>query len=62
MYFIIIFRCQKEFEKDYMEGQHREKYEADLKEATNEDDKKKIKMEFEAMEMKMRKRSLGNIR
>ena len=45
-----------------MEGQHREKYEADINEATNEDEKKKIKMEFEAMEMKMRKRSLGNIR
>ena len=45
-----------------MEAQHREKYEADMNEATSEDDKKKIKMEFESMEMKMRKRSLGNIR
>ena len=45
-----------------MEAQHREKYEADMSEATNEDDKKKIKMEFQAIEMKMRKRSLGNIR
>ena len=45
-----------------MEGQHREKYEADINEATNEDDKKKIKMEFEAMVMKIRKRRLGNIR
>ena len=45
-----------------MEAQHREKYEADMIEATNEDDKKKIKMEFQAIEMKMRKRSLGNIR
>ena len=56
------FRCQKEFEKDYMEGLNKEKFEADMNEATNEDDKKKIKMEYEAMEMKMRKRSLGNIR
>ena len=45
-----------------MEGQHKEKYEADINEATNEDDKKRIKMEYEAMEMKLRKRSLGNIR
>merc|ERR1719225_501412 len=45
-----------------MEGQNREKYEADINQATTEDEKKKIKMEFEAMEMKLRKRSLGNIR
>ena len=55
-------RCQKEIEKDYMDGLDREKYVADMNEATSEDDKKRIKMEFEAMEMKMRKRSLGNIR
>lgn len=59
---LLISRCQKEFEKDYMEGQNREKNEADINQATTEDEKKKIKMEFEAMEMKMRKRSLGNIR
>ena len=45
-----------------MDGLDREKYVADMNEATSEDDKKRIKMEFEAMEMKMRKRSLGNIR
>ena len=39
-----------------MEGQNREKYEADINQATTEDEKKKIKMEFEAMEMKLRKR------
>lgn len=59
---LLISRCQKEFEKEYMDGREREKYIADMNEATNEDDKKKIKMEFEAMERKMRKRSLGNIR
>merc|ERR1719210_3145945 len=59
---LLIMRCQQEFEKDYMEGLDREKYVNDINEATNEDDKKRIKMEFEAMEMKMRKRSLGNIR
>merc|ERR1719336_3020798 len=59
---LLISRCQKEFEKDYMDGLDREKYVADMNEATNEDDKKRIKMEFEAMEMKLRKRSLGNIR
>ena len=59
---LLIMRCQQEFEKDYMEGLDREKYVNDINEATNEDDKKRIKMEFEAMEMKLRKRSLGNIR
>ena len=55
-------RCQEEFEKDYMNGLDREKYVKDINEASNENDKKRIKMEFEAMEMKLRKRSLGNIR
>merc|ERR1719282_1785407 len=59
---LLIMRCQQEFEKDYMKGLDREKYVNDIIEATNEDDKKRIKMEFEAMEMKLRKRSLGNIR
>merc|ERR1719400_1009124 len=59
---LLISRCQKEFEKDYMEGQNREKYEADINQATTEDEKKKIKVEFEALERKLRKRSLGNIR
>ena len=40
-----ILRCQKEFEKDYMEKLDREK----------------LKIEFELMEMKLGRRSLGNI-
>ena len=44
-----------------MEGLNKDKFEAIMNEATTVDDKKKIKMEYEAMEMKMRKRSLGNI-
>merc|ERR1719270_836146 len=59
---LLIMRCQQEFEKDYMEGLDREKYVNDINKATNEDDKKRIKMEFEANEMKLKKRSLGNIR
>ena len=60
---LLIMRCQKEFEKDYIHGLvDREKYVKDINEATNENDKKRIKMEFETMEMKLRKRRFGNIR
>merc|ERR1719427_2341350 len=45
-----------------MEGLDRNKYAQDMNEAKTEDDKKRIKAEFEAMEMKLRRRSLGNIR
>ena len=55
-------RCQKEFEKDYMENLDREKYVKDMAAADTEDEKKKLKIEFEQMEMKLRRRSLGNIR
>ena len=59
---LLIMRCQQEFEKDYMEGLDKEKYVKDINEASNENDKKRIKMEFEANEMKLRKRRFGNIR
>ena len=55
-------RCQKEFEKDYMESLDREKYIQDMNQAETEREKKKIKVLFEQMEMKLRRRSLGNIR
>ena len=57
-----ILRCQKEFEKDYMENLDREKYVQDMAAADTEDAKKRLKIEFESMEMKLRRRSLGNIR
>jgi len=59
---LLISRCQKEFEKDYMESLDRDKYVQDMAKADSEDDKKKIKAEFEQLEMKLRRRSLGNIR
>ena len=59
---LLIMRCQQEFEKDYMEGLDREKYVEQMNSTTDEEEKKRIKGEFEAMEMKARKRSLGNIR
>jgi len=59
---LLISRCQKEFEKDYMENLDRDKYVQDMAAATTEDDKKRVKIEFEQMEMKLRRRSLGNIR
>ena len=59
---LLLTRCQQEFMKDYMDGLDKAKYDKEIEEATNPDDKKKIQMEYEAMEMKLRKRSLGNIR
>jgi len=59
---LLISRCQKEFEKDYMESLDRDKYVQDTAQAESEDVKKKIRIEFEQMEMKLRRRSLGNIR
>jgi len=59
---LLISRCQKEFEKDYMENLDRDQYTKDMNAATTEDDRKQIKAVFEQMEMKLRRRSLGNIR
>merc|ERR1719233_1168059 len=58
---LLISRCQKEFEKDDVENLDRDKYVQEMAAATIEDDKKRGKIEFEQMEMKLR-RSLGNIR
>ena len=38
---LIICRCQKEFERDYLQGLNRNKFEADLKEAGDDEAKKK---------------------
>jgi len=59
---LLISRCQKEFEKDYLENLDREKYVQDMAAASSEQEKKKIKAVFEQEEMKLRRRSLGNIR
>ena len=58
---LLIMRCQKEFE-DYMEGLDKGKHVSEMEATTDEDEKKKIKGEFEALERKLRKRSLGYIR
>ena len=59
-----ILRCQKEFEKDFMENIniHREKYEQDTAAAHTGDDKIREEREFEQMEMELRRRSLGIIK
>ena len=59
---LLISRCQKEFDKDYMESLDRDKYRADMAAAQTDDERKQIKAVFEQMEMKLRRRSLGNIR
>ena len=59
---LLVTRCQKEFERDYMEGFDKTKYETEYAAATNDEDRKKLKIKFEAQERKARRRSLGNIR
>merc|ERR1719412_694039 len=59
---LLITRCQKEFEKSYIEELEREKFIKNMNEAETEEQKKIIKLTFEADERKLRRRSLGNIR
>jgi translation initiation factor 4G len=60
---LLISRCQREFEKDCMEGLNKETYLAQMADPNLSDaEKNKLKEEYEAMEMKARRRSCGNIR
>ena len=59
---LLVTSCQKEFERDYMEGFDKTKYETEYAAATNDEDRKQLKLKFEAQERKARRRSLGNIR
>ena len=59
---ILSSSCQDEFTKDYMDDLDRKQYVENLNKAESEEDKKRITAEFEAQEMKLRRRSLGNIR
>ena len=45
-----------------MEDLDKTKFDEDMAKAETEEEKKTVTMEFEAQEMKLRKRSLGNIR
>jgi len=59
---VLIMRCQREFEKDYLAKEDKEKYERDMAEATTEERKKELKAAFGEKERLARGRSLGNIR
>lgn len=59
---LLIARCQKEFMTDYMDGLDQEQYKSNIAKATTDDEKKLISAQFAATELKLRKRSLGNIR
>ena len=39
---LLVSRCQQEFERDYLQGLDKQKYEADLVEAGNDEAKKKV--------------------
>ena len=59
---LLVRRCQEEFLKDYMNDLDRQQYVENLGKAESDEEKKNITLEFEAQEMKLRRRSLGNIR
>jgi len=59
---MMITRCQKEFEQDYMEGFDKQKYKAELAAEESEDQRKKMQLEYEERERQARRRSVGNIR
>jgi len=59
---LLLKRCQEEFQKDYMDDLDRQQYVDNLDKAETEEEKKNITLEFDAQEMKLRRRSLGNIR
>ena len=59
---MMIGRCQKEFERDYMEGFDKASFEANLAAAESEERKKEMQLEYEDKERRARRRSLGNIR
>ena len=59
---LLLEQCRNEFQRDYISKEDRNKFTEDMNNAATEDDKKRIKAEFELMESKMRKRSLGNMR
>lgn len=59
---LLLEQCRNEFQRDYISESDRKKYAEDMKNAENEEEKRKVKAEFELLESKMRKRSLGNMR
>lgn len=59
---LLLEQCRNEFQRDYISKADKDKFTENMNNAATEDDKKKIKAEFESMESKMRKRSLGNMR
>ena len=58
----LVRRSQEEFRKDYIPDRVRKQYVENLNKAESEEEKKRITAEFEAQEMRLRRRSLGNIR
>ena len=60
--FLFYPRCKEEFKKDYMQDVDMKEYTSNIAEAKSEDEEKAIKEEMEALEMKLRRRSLGNFR
>lgn len=59
---VLLIRCQKEFQNDYMDKTEKEKFQKEYEAADSEEKRKELKAEFEEKELKARRRSLGNIR
>jgi translation initiation factor 4G len=59
---MLINRCQKEFLKDYISEEQKSSYTRSMEAAASEDERKRLTEEFAQLEMRQRRRSLGNIR
>jgi len=59
---LLISRCQKEFEKEHMETLNGKVLMLDIAAATTENDKNRIRNEFEKREKQLRCRSMGLLR
>ena len=59
--FLIISRCQKEFEKDTME-EIKEKWQKNLDACKTDSEREEMRINYEELEMRLRKRSVGNIK
>ena len=58
---LLIIRCQKEFDKNYLESLDSDKYSADMAAAQTVEERSNIKAAFELTLTKFMRRSLGNI-
>lgn len=59
---MLISRCQKEFEKDYISEEQKNSHALNMEAASSDEERKRLTEEFAQLELRQRRRSLGNIR